>query len=93
MSLFTVRRGIAVVGIAGAAAAVALTVPALVTAQSVSPISSVTLTGHPGTVLADGPGDPNTGTRGPGDPSAGQGGGPSNPGAGGGAGDPTMGHG
>ncbi|MFI5783983.1 hypothetical protein [Nocardia sp. NPDC051570] len=92
MNLFTVRRGIAVVGIAGAAAAVALTVPALVTAQPVSPMSSVARAGHPGIVLADGPGDPNTGTKGPGDPSAGQGGGPGNPGAGG-AGDPTMGQG
>ncbi|MEU7141541.1 hypothetical protein ABZ942_18945 [Nocardia sp. NPDC046473] len=93
MSLFTVRRGIAVVGIAGAAAAVALTVPALVTGQAVAPISSVAPAGHPGTVLADGPGDPDMGQQGPGNPSAGQGGGPSNPGAGGGAGDPTMGQG
>ncbi|MFD6162365.1 hypothetical protein ACFWF7_39350 [Nocardia sp. NPDC060256] len=90
MSLFTVRRGIAVVGIAGAAAAVALTVPALVTGQAVAPISNVVPAGHSGSVLAGGPGDSDMGQQ-PGNPSAGQGG-PSNPGAGGGAGDPTMGH-
>ncbi|RDI55317.1 hypothetical protein [Nocardia mexicana] len=91
MYLHTVRRGIAVTAIAGAATVGALAASALVTAP-VSPVQHVT----PGVVLADGAGDPGVGESNdnPGDPGVGQGG-PGDPGTGqgGGSGEPGLGQG
>ncbi|AFU00504.1 hypothetical protein [Nocardia brasiliensis] len=83
MSLFTVRRGFAAAAIAGAAA-VTLAGPTVANGEA------ATLVGHPGIMLASGPGDPGMGQGGPGDPGMGEGGGPGNPGTGG-SGEPGMG--
>ncbi|WP_029896447.1 hypothetical protein [Nocardia brasiliensis] len=84
MSLFAFHRGFAAVAIAGAAAAVTLTGPALADAEA------ATFVVHPGIMQAAGPGDPGMGQGGPGDPGMGEGGGPGNPGTGG-SGEPGMG--
>ncbi|MGF6885549.1 hypothetical protein ABIA39_003909 [Nocardia sp. GAS34] len=74
MNWSTVRRGLVVVGFAGAAVTGGLAVPALATATSVSVVSSNVRLAH-----LDNPGDPNTGQGGLGNPGT-PGSDPGNPG-------------